>query len=160
MSLVTPMNKSSRIQMRHVTHMNGSCHTYEWVMLHTRTGVTNKTASCHTYEWVMSHIWMRHVPQVQAPIRDSESRHTYEWVIYNWKHPFVTLSPATHIQESCTPIVGTHSWLWVMSHVWMSRVRLKAPRVMWVPSIVHDSLIREIGVWLLLHTYRSRSPQL
>ena len=39
--------------MSHVTHMNGSCHTYEWVMLHIRM-------SHVTYEWVMPHIRISH----------------------------------------------------------------------------------------------------
>jgi len=39
----------SRIWMSHVTHMDESCHAYEWVMSHTKE-------SCHTHEWVMSHM--------------------------------------------------------------------------------------------------------
>ena len=46
------------IWMSHVTHMNESCHTHEWVM-------------SHTYEWVMSHMWMSHVTHM------NESCHTY-----------------------------------------------------------------------------------
>jgi len=49
----------SHIWMSHVTHMNESCHTYEWVMSHIWMSlVTHMNESCHTYEWVMSHIWM------------------------------------------------------------------------------------------------------
>ena len=48
--------------MSHVTHMNESCHTYEWVTSRIWMGhVTSMSGSCHTYEWVMSHIWMGHV---------------------------------------------------------------------------------------------------
>ena len=48
--------------MRHVTHMNTSCHRYEWVMSSIwMSHVTPVNESCHTYEWDMSHIWMRHV---------------------------------------------------------------------------------------------------
>ena len=59
MSHIEPV--MSYIHMGHVTHMNESCHTYEWVMSHI---------------W-MSHvtIWMRHVTQI------SEPRHTYEWIM-------------------------------------------------------------------------------
>jgi len=55
---------TSHIWMRHVTHMNGSCHTYEWVRAHICTNrATRMNVSCHTYEWVMSHIWMSHDAQ-------------------------------------------------------------------------------------------------
>jgi len=48
--------------MSHVTHMNESCHTYEWVAAHTwMSRVTHMNESCHTYERVMSHIRMSHV---------------------------------------------------------------------------------------------------
>ena len=48
--------------MRHITHMNTSCHTYEVVMSHVRMRhVTRTNESCHIYEWVTSHMWMSHV---------------------------------------------------------------------------------------------------
>jgi len=40
--------------MSHVPYMNGSCHTFEWVMSQ------NMNESCPTYEWLMSHIRMSH----------------------------------------------------------------------------------------------------
>jgi len=46
----------------HCTHMNESCHTYEWVMSHRwMSHVTRMNESCLKYEWVMSQIWMNHV---------------------------------------------------------------------------------------------------
>jgi len=51
-------------QTRHVTHMNKSCHTYEWVMTH-------MNASCLWVEWGTSRIWT------------SESRD--EWVIIHMR---------------------------------------------------------------------------
>jgi len=59
--------------MSHVTHMNESCHTYEWVMSHIwMSHVTHMNESCHIYEWVMSqhnscifcphfHPWLVHI---------------------------------------------------------------------------------------------------
>jgi len=45
--------RPSYICMSHVTHMNESCHTYEWVMSHIRMShVTHMHESYHTYEWV------------------------------------------------------------------------------------------------------------
>jgi len=44
--------------MSHVTHINESCHTYQWVMSHiSMSHVTRMNESCHTYQWVMSHVY-------------------------------------------------------------------------------------------------------
>ena len=84
--------------------------------------VTHMDESCHTYEWVMSHIWMSHVTQVD------ESSHTYEWVIptaycmwsiissFSNRYLADRSSHVTHMDESC------HKYVWVMSHMWMSHV--------------------------------------
>jgi len=107
------------------THVNESCHTYEWVTGHMCT-------SCHTFEyfmsyiwtshgtcarvkapwfeivmrrWVMSHTWMSHVTHINASCHThNESCLTYEWVMsHTFKH-------VTHMNESC------HTHEWVMSH--------------------------------------------
>jgi len=58
-----------------LSHMNGSCHTYEWVMSHIwMSHVTHMYESRHTYVWVTSHIWMSHVTHM------NESCHTDDWV--------------------------------------------------------------------------------
>jgi len=71
------------LPLSHVTHMNESCHAYEWVMSRVRKshvtyiwkslGLRALCAiwvfwitwrlkeSCPTWQWVMSHIWMRRV---------------------------------------------------------------------------------------------------
>jgi len=51
-----------------ITRMNESCPTYKWVMLHIQKSHTNtwtshftwKDEPCHMYRWAMSHIWMSH----------------------------------------------------------------------------------------------------
>ena len=74
--------------MSHVTHMNESCHTYEWDMSHTwMSHVTHMNESRDTYEWIcftctneschMSHIRM-----------SSVTCHTYNWVT---SHPDVCI---------------------------------------------------------------------
>jgi len=46
---------------RHVTCMNKSCLTYEWVMSHTwMSHCTHTNEFYQTYEPVMSHVWMSH----------------------------------------------------------------------------------------------------
>ena len=48
--------------MSHVTHMNESCHTSEWVVSHIyMSHVTRINESCHECKWVVSHTWMCHV---------------------------------------------------------------------------------------------------
>jgi len=70
--------------MRHVTHMNESCHTYVWIVSHIwmnhvtyiwMNHVTHINESSHTREWIMSCIWMSLGPDMNEPCL------TYEWVI-------------------------------------------------------------------------------
>ena len=62
--------------MSHGTHMNGSLHTYKWVMAHIwMSHGIHINESRLTYEWVMAHIWMGHDTHM------NESRHAYDWVI-------------------------------------------------------------------------------
>jgi len=66
--------------MSHVTHVDESCHTSEWVMSHIHewvmwhiwmSHVSRMNESCNTYEWVMSHIWMSHVTHMNEPCHTS-----------------------------------------------------------------------------------------
>ena len=62
----------SHTWMVHVTHVNESCHTYQWVMSHTSMShVTHINESCYAYECIISHTWMSHVTHV------NESCHTH-----------------------------------------------------------------------------------
>ena len=111
--------------MSHVTRINKSCHTYEWVMpFEWMRHVTNKMSfwspmdlieSCHTYEWDTSRIWMSHV--------------TYKWVVSH-----IQMSHVTHMDESC------HTYEWDTSHIWMSHVTYK-----WVVSHIRMSHVTNIN---------------
>jgi len=75
----------------HVTHMNESCHTYEWVI---------------SYEWVTSHIWMSHAThkRMSHVTHMNESCHTYEWVMSHIWMSHAThkrMGHVTHMNESC-----------------------------------------------------------
>jgi len=102
----------------HVTHMNESCHTYEWVMTYQNRQID---VLCHTYEssdtsgWVMSHVWMSHVTHMNESCDTyvNESCHTYEWVM---SHENRRIDALCHTYESC------HTYGWVMAHRWMSDV--------------------------------------
>ena len=96
----------SHVWIYHVSHMNESCHTHQWVMVHIWINhVTRMNQSCHTYEWVMVHIWMIHVTH------NNESCHTYEWVMSH-----IWINHVTHMNESC------HTYQWVMVHIWIYHV--------------------------------------
>jgi len=124
----TYVNRSYHIWMGHVTHMNGSCHTYG--VCH----VTHMNGSCNTHEvcltlslepsierWVMSHIWMSHVTHL-----------TRWWV----------MSHNIWIRH----VALQHGW--VMSHVWTSHVTLIYEWVTWHMWMSHVTHMNES--W---HTY-------
>ena len=115
--------------MGHVSRMNESRHTCEWVMLHIRTShVTYVNEACHTYEWVtsyMSHMWKNIVTNM------IEACHTYGCDMSHMSHkwmshvthmsnradaPTMTLCHVTHVNEAC------HAYEWGMSHIWISHV--------------------------------------
>ena len=65
------MSHAPHIWMSHVTRMNESCHTSDWVM-------------SQTYECVMSHAWMSHAPHTNESCQTYEKRHvTHMNVSYN-----------------------------------------------------------------------------
>jgi len=67
----------------HISHINESCLTYQWVMSHiSMSHVSHINESCLTYQWVMSHIWISHVSHI------NESCLTYQWVKPDvWRSP-------------------------------------------------------------------------
>ena len=90
----------SHIWMSHGAPINESGHTYEGVISHIwMSSVTHMNESFQKYEWVRSHIWMSHVKHMD------ESGHTYQWV---WSH--IWMSHITHMNESY------HTYEWVTFH--------------------------------------------
>ena len=59
----------SHIWMSHVTHMNASCHTYEFV-------------TSRAYQWVMSHVRISHVTHIHTSCRiyERDTSHTHDCV--------------------------------------------------------------------------------
>jgi len=111
--------------MSHVAHMDESCHTYEWVMSHTKSVRWKKSRwlserkyeSWHTYKCVASHIWSRHVRHM------NESCHTRGlrggrhvdylgaiWLL-EWVMSHIYISHAPRMNGSC------HTRGWVISHM-------------------------------------------
>jgi len=114
-NLIDPINRSHPIGSQGnqcpVWHIivDWSCHTHEWVMLHTwMSHVTHMNESCHTDEWVMSHRWMDHITHMTHYCKLT---HYCRLVVsHTW------LSHATYMNESC------HTHEWVMSHIWMDHI--------------------------------------
>jgi len=120
----------SNIWMCHITHMNESCHTHEWVMSHMQVEgsdgelIRHKIVMLHiwmshvTYDWVMSHVWHadERVRVSVAHIHDhithmNESCHSY--IVGRIRR---RVNPpqdrhVTHMNESC------HTYECVMSHM-------------------------------------------
>ena len=119
----------SHIWVSHVTRINASCHTYEWVTSHIwMSHVTRMSESCHTYKcvishvwmsdamyintshvtcgWVMSHIWMRVGERMKEGGRNSESCHNMNTLTYSYE----TVRYVTHTNSPL--YFATHSTLW------------------------------------------------
>ena len=123
-----------------VAHMNGSSHTYEWVMSH-------MNESCRTYEWVKPRIWMSFVWH--------ESCHTsHTWMSHarnlTWVLSHIWMRQVTHMNESC------HTYQWVMSHTWMSHARKSRK---WghtcMSHVTHMYESCHTHVWVMSHTCMS-----
>jgi len=124
---------TSHIQMSHVTHVNESCHTYEWGMSH----ILKK-------KWVMSHIWMSHKCREFGAMcatcgvlgaHMNESSH--ECATSHIRIPHIT-----HRNESC------HTYKWVTTHIWMSQATNAGCRVcIRVTWLVHMCDMTRSFVW-------------
>jgi len=103
------MNRSCHVWTRLVTHMNESCHTYEWVMSHIwMSHVAHMNASCHTNDCVTSHIWTRLVTHM------NESYHMYQWppLFYmtlsdGWHGSFTRVTWLIHLLIIATWLIHT-----------------------------------------------------
>ena len=138
LALINKMNKSCLTceSMIYVTHMDESCHTYEWVTSHIlsihradrsmshgdTSHAAGTNASRHAHEGVV------HVTHMNTDYRIllfTTERESYYWCVnesYYWcvnesswiVHVTIWMSQVTHMKESC------HICKWVMSQVWMS----------------------------------------
>ena len=119
--------------------MNASCHRW---MSH----MSRMNWSRHTDEWVVSHIWMSHVTDVRESCHMNESCHTwmrhvtYEWVTSHMHESCHIWVSHVVMDESCHIWVSHVTYGWVMSHmnescqIWMSHVPYA-----WVMSYMDES---------------------
>jgi len=88
----------SHVQMRHVTRMNASCHTYvPMSRIHMYESVMR---ACVTYEWVspQSVIWMSHSTYALIHKCDMTDSYMYSGMTHSWNDAFMS--------DTCT-----HSWV-------------------------------------------------
>ena len=99
----------SRLQMRHITHVNASCLASESARIGLdcrNTNIQYMSESCHTYKWVTLHMWMNHVSRPPA-----------------WQLDMIAGNPIYSSQnQSC------HAYTWVTPHVWMRHVSRPSAR--------------------------------
>jgi len=126
--------------MGHVIHINGSCHTYKWVMYRIWMQFScrvvcrlhiwkryfiyfdmpcRKYEPYHTSKLFMSRTWCEFRFYVESS--DSESRYTYEWVLSH-----IWMSHGIHVNESCPTCI------WALSRKWIHLVC----RVIWRLKII------------------------
>jgi len=117
--------------MGHVTHVNGTCHIYEWAMSH--TWLINGTRM--NVSW---HIWLSHMCLVMSRMNESchtwMSHVTHEWVTlctnescrtYKCDLSHIWMGHVTHLTDQW------HTYPWVMTHIneswliWMCRGTFK-----------------------------------
>jgi len=101
----------------HVTHMNGLCHTYEWVMAHIwMSHVTHMNASCHTYERVMSHISKRigHFTHMDGKYHKYDRHRNELRMSYEGHDTWMSHVPRRSGQ--------CHTYEWLMISIWMRHV--------------------------------------
>jgi len=117
--------ESCRVCMSHVTHVNESWHTYEWLMTHiwmSHGAHTNE--SCHmwmrnnTFEWVYR--------QVQQTMHGVYESYQHTWM--------------SHVTHECNIIELCQIWMSSVAYErviapWMSHVRFE-----WVLSHMNESL--------------------
>jgi len=85
--------------MGHITHINSSCHTYQWVMPRIwMSHVTHMDVSCHTNWWVMSHIWMSHITHMNESCQPNQCGMPHIW-----------MSHGTHVEGVMSRLQMKHS---------------------------------------------------
>ena len=118
------MNESGHIWMSHVanewvmSHTSKSCCIYvRHVMSHIwMSHVTHMNESCHTYEWVMSHICMSHVTHInQSALNNFTCPSTRQIPQLKMCH---TYEP--YLQHLSLRAIDVYEWVyWHVSRIWI-----------------------------------------
>jgi len=166
--------------MRHVTHLNGSCHWYDWVTSHmnyTNAWVmSHMNESCHiwmsrvTYEWIMSHrmshvtyeshLWMSHVTYACVMSHPSWPCHiswkslvTYEW--HTWMSHLIHAHVTWLIHRFHSSIMTMSHFMKTSCHIpTTQQIEPRHVRMRHVASIMTMSHLRK--ECHIRHTWMSR----
>jgi len=81
-------HRSHVTYMSNVTHVNGSCHKYDWVALCSLLAIymNNTHIEVMSKIWVISHMWMSQVTHAtQRHVIHKTQRDTYEWLVIHMR---------------------------------------------------------------------------
>ena len=160
--------------------MNGSCHTYKWVVSHVwMSRLTRMDVSCHTCEWALRNLnWIHMCSYVSihtcfyASCHAYEMSHTVSGVVSHMR-----MSAAEPELNSCVFIYAiSHVFLRVMSHIWyeschtvlgvVSQMRMNAAESE-LNSCVFEYAISRIWmshvtymIWVMSHIWMSHVTHL
>jgi len=172
--VMSHMNKSRHVRMRHVTyecvewHMSVLCHIYKRVLSHINeskhtwnSDITHVWVMSHmneswhaTYEWVMSHMneschtCMSHVTHKQVMLHMIESCHI-------WKRHVTYERVKTHMKKPCHVCMSHVTYEWIMSrYIWMRHVtyeyvmsHITESCHTWISYVTHE--------WVTSHRHRA-----
>jgi len=83
-----------------------------------KSPTTHMNSTCHTYEWVMSHMWMRHVSHNGIPPFGRRGWWVTNNVTYTQASRHTQMSHATRMKDLCLKYerVMFHMWMRPVSH--------------------------------------------
>ena len=120
-------DSSWHIWMRHVTHMNAPCHTYELVLSHFRMNrVTHRKESYQTSECVTAYqvcVGICDGTHLNESCQPQESVMAHKWLssVHIWlssvNYAHVQMSQVTRMSES------RHTYAWVLSDIQMNHIK-------------------------------------
>jgi len=139
--------------MCQIPNTNGSCHTKD-------THITHMNVSHHTYEWVTSHVWMSHIPRMNEP------HHTYEYITppTSIRHVSQKIpAPQTRMGHVTDMNESHHTHECITSPTWLCHVTQTIPTShIWKSHVTntnescHTKDTLELGhtrKWMSHHTY-------
>jgi len=164
-----------RTWMSHVTHLNGSCNAYEWVM--SRIQMSRVAYTNESYHW-QDLAELRVAEQVGHVTRRLKSCNVHEWVIsliYDLVMSHMWMSHVTRVNEPCywwdvaelrvAERVGhvtrmnesCHVHRWDMSRTWMRHVTYMVMSIIWMTLFSRDMSHSYVTWWHVTYVTRRDS---
>jgi len=111
--------------LSHITHMNTSCQTHEWVMSYIwMSHVTHMNTSCQTHEWVCSHLEYLHSTEAYHTSERVTSQIWMSYVIHMnvWVPPRVKAQPCVMSHIWMRHVTAHHTYKCATPHIWMHHI--------------------------------------